>query len=353
MLLEKLSLQKISLLLFVLSAFLFAENSGGQGNGIMRGPIGAEAWGRGGAYTANANNSHALWNPALSANLKRPQLSIGSEFRSLGRFGTYVSGEAPIKRRNIGYSYLFAYRGIPGLDSLRDGEGELLEDGSYTAILLKAGLSVKLGRTFSLGLALGFSYDKFPIDFDPSSKKLEYGKSKEFAGISLLSSWQAKENLLFSFGVRDMLFLQDWTTYNQNSLATVITDTLPLDIVLATSYRFEKAGQQFQLDADLDAYLVNAFFSRLKSPYGTIKLGMSWQPIYFARFRVGVRDLLLSGSLRDFEKYKREANPRYSAGFGFASKKIIKIAETEINYAVTNSGANAGLDHALDFVLLF
>jgi hypothetical protein len=347
--LEKLLLQKISLLFLLFVLAVSGANIGGYGGAVNRAPLGAEAWGRGGASTAKPASSLAWWNPSLASFVEKPRFTVGGFIRPLGRVEGYLSGEGQLLSSRVGVSGLFLYRGSPKIDSLRNDQEEIINGTvSYTSLTSKLGLSYAITHSLAFGFSISWNYSKFPIN-----SELDYSSSSALGGVSLLASYDVIAPLSLSFGVRDLFSSGNWSAESDKFTST-ISDTIPASIVLGASYSLEVIGQVFRGDLDFDTYIFNSFFNALDQPFSYLKFGISWTPHKIITFRTGIRDILFNSAMfSNKDLYESEKQAKLSAGVGVTPTNDKSFADVTINYGFSNSGANAGIDHVVDFIVQF
>ena len=341
------------ILFFVVSAF--ASGLGVYSNGNERIPLTAEAWAMGNATTANPSYALVWQNPAKLAFTNGFTTGLGGTFRTLDRTESFLSGEYKIPNKRFGVGGIFSYKGIANLDSLRK-DGIIYPTTSYTNITTKLGVGVALSGNWSLGFSGAWYYSSIPVRFKETGS-IETNSSSTIGGLSLLAMYQNRKGLSLGFGIRDIFSYNDWS-YQESSNSPMINsliDTMPSVLVAAAEYEFAILDtQKIKISTDFNGYLVNSFFNRYDHAALAINWGAEWSPNKVISFRTGMRDILCN---RNFFKnrplWRLENNPRLSFGLGVNLETIPGWNMSKkfgVNYGISNSGAQVGVEHAVDMV---
>lgn len=344
--------------LFIVLFFVSTVFSAGLGvysNGNERIPLTAEAWALGNATTANPDYAAVWQNPAKLAFMNGFQAGLGGTFRTLDRTESFLSGEYKIPNKRIGVGAVFSYKGISDLDSLRK-DGIIYNSTKYTNITTKLGIGVALSGNWSIGFSAAWYYSNIPVRFKTGSRSIETNSSSTVGGLSILGMYQNK-GLSLGFGIRDIFSYNDWS-YNEtpnSPLINSITDTMPALFVAAAEYEFAILdSQKIKISTDFNGYLINSFFNKYDNVAVSINGGAEWSPNKIISFRTGVRDILCN---RNFFKnrsvWRIENNPRFSFGIGVNLETIPNWKLSKkfgVNYALSNSGAQTGIEHSVDLV---
>jgi len=274
----------------------------------------------------------------------------------LDRYENFLSGEYKIPNKRVGIGGAFSYKGIAGLDSLRKN-GDVYYPTSYINMTTKIGVGTILSAKWSLGFGVSWYYSKIPVDFIPDSRLIETNSSSTLGGLSFMGMYR-NGGLSVSFGVRDIFSYSDWSYKDKGSNSEMInsvTDTMPLLFVAAAQYEFEIADtQKVKVSADFNGYLINSFFNAYEHAALSMNYGFQWSPNLIITFRTGVRDILINRNLfADRPLLRDENSPRLGFGIGVNLESIPNwniSKKFAVNYAISNSGAQAGLEHCIDLV---
>ncbi|MCL1945554.1 MAG: hypothetical protein FWF51_00165 [Chitinivibrionia bacterium] len=345
----------IFILIFLVNS-AFCAGLGVYGNGNERIPLTAQAMAVGNAVSANPEYAIVWQNPAKLAFANGFQFAIGNTIRTLDRYENFLSGEYKIPNKRVGIGGAFSYKGIAGLDSLRK-DGEVYSSTNYINMTTKIGVGTILSAKWSLGFGVSWYYSKIPVDFVPESHTIKTNSSSTLGGLSFMGMYKNK-NLSISFGARDIFSYSDWSykdaSFSNGTISTV-TDTMPLLFVAAAQYEFEIADtQKVKISADFNGYLINSFFNAYEHTALATNYGFEWSPNLIITFRTGIRDILINRNLFvDRPLLRDENNPRLGFGIGVNLESIPNWSMSKkfaVNYAVSNSGAQAGLEHCVDLV---
>ncbi len=333
-----------------------ANGLGGFSGAFLRGPVGANAAARGGALTANPAYACSWWNPAAIVTNRNKSLSAGGGYRSLGRTEGLAAFEFPIPPR-VGMGLSVLYRGDPFLKDLYTGgpyanpEKEA-EDGAYTSISFKIGLSYLVSRTVSAGLNISAYYQKMPTGFAGDDfTELEYSSASALGGFDLATRFKASNNLIFGLVFKNLLAGFDWVATGED-FGVPLTDILPPTLVAGSEYHARLLDKPFIWTADLSIYALESLSEAADHVQATLNNGFEWQYWDSFHIRAGVRDILLN---RDMVAHPN----RYWNGFSLAVTAGMRFDLSRIadglhgNYALATDKIWAGVEQQLDLVYTF
>ena len=337
------------------SGAVFSAGLGVYSAGNERIPLTAQGWANGNALTANPDYALVWYNPAKLAFMNGFQLGLGGSFRTLDRTESFLSGEYKIPKKRIGVGGTFAYKGIANLDSLRRN-GIVYQTTDYTNITTKLGVGVALSGNWAVGFSAGWYYSSIPVRFG-ENLSIETNSSSTLGGLSFLAMYQNHRGLSLGFGIRDIFSYSDWS-YKEDrhsGLINSLTDTMPSLFVAGAEYEFSVLDtQKIKVSTDFNGYVVNSFFEKYESAALAINLGLEWSPNKVISFRTGVRDILCNRNLfKNRQQWRIENNPRLGFGIGLNLETIPNWNLSDkfgVNYALSNSGAQTGLEHSVDLV---
>ncbi|MGM0443524.1 MAG: hypothetical protein ACQEQV_04990 [Fibrobacterota bacterium] len=345
----RLLLQKISLF-FCIATALWGAGPGGTGDALLRAPLGATAASLGGAGSARPGVAVTHWNPAASALLDQSRLSLGNRIRPLGRYESYLSWDAPMRRRGMGGGALFRYSRAGGLDSLRDENGDMITGGESFSLVLDGSISLRLSGVLSAGLAAGWAFNRLPSDYEGGTvTNRDYSG---FSGATVFLLYTGLENYSISAGLRDLFLTRSWSAEDGGSgVFYTIEDRAWTKAVLGVARHNLGTVTEFTLMSDAEVY---AFHGGIADhPFALIDLGADWNFAGDLSLRFGVADILLNGELFDRGRDSRQYRPSLTAGAGYVFRERIGRSDLLVDYAFRGSGAGAGFDHSVDVSLLF
>jgi hypothetical protein len=344
------------LLVGVLCCVSYAAGLGTYSGGFERIPLTTEAWGRGNAVTANPQYAAAHINPANLGFTQGFQLGIGNTIRPLGRYENFLSAEYKIPDKRIGVGGVFTYKGIANLDGLRN-DGEIYNSTSYINTTLKLGTGAIISANWAVGFSATWFYSRIPVAFNPDSRSIATNTSSTIGGLSLMAKYKNNNGFSGAFGIRDIFSYSDWSYKDKDESTWIyaITDTMPMLFVAAAEYEFGILDTQtIKISADFNGYWINSFFERYEHVALAMNYGFEWSPNKVISFRTGIRDILLNRNFfADRPVWRDENNPRIGFGVGVNLETIPNwnlSRKFGVNYAVANSGAQAGFEHSVDLV---
>ncbi|MCL2844355.1 MAG: hypothetical protein FWE23_02750 [Chitinivibrionia bacterium] len=339
----------------VLCGVSYAAGLGAYSGGFERIPLTTEAWARGNAVSANPEYAAAHINPAKLGFVQGFQLSFGNTIRPLGRYENFLSAEYKIPDTRIGVGGVFAYRGISNLDGLRY-EGEIYNSTSFINTTLKLGVGAIISRNWSMGFSATWFYSRMPVAFIPDSRDIKTNTNSTIGGLTLMAKYRNHRGFTGAIGIRDIFSYSDWSYKEADELfINTIMDTMPMLFVAAAEYEFTVLDTQtVKVSADFNGYWINSFFQRYEHVALSMNYGFEWSPNKVISFRTGIRDILLNRNFfADRPTWRDENNPRIGFGVGVNLETIPNwnlSRKFGVNYAVANSGAQAGLEHSVDLV---
>jgi hypothetical protein len=343
--------------------------TGGLPGAYLRAPADAQAAAMGGGQSAAPEYFSTWWNPSqLSFNDKR-LLSCGTGLYSQGRTEAFASFDFKIPPRvGIGISAL--YRGDPFIDNLYNAWEEKLQNGSFTTLTVKAGLSYLFTRRLSAGLSIGFFYQRLPTSYVGTS--LTYSDATAVSGFSFGTQYKLTDSLTLAFVLRDINPLQIlsgnpagiemvWqvsSSQEQGGAASggfdspTITETVLPAFVLASAFHGAMLQCPLLWTCDLNGYIVDGTFTKLDYMEAHLFTGFEWQRWKTFCIRAGVGDLVLNRDITaDWKSYSENFSFKVTAGFGWDLAAVRK--GLVLNYALSTDKVWAGIDQKLDIVYKF
>lgn len=331
----------------------FAATVGEYGGAHLRMPVGSRAFAMGGAQSALPSSNLVWWNPALLSIMKERQIIIGGEIRPFGRTGGFITIEAPIKPR-AGISATFLYRGDPVLDNLKDEQEYDLEDGSFTTVTAKIGLSYLITKKVSAGFNVSLFYQKLPTDYNGSN--LVYSSVTKFGGVDIAVSYRPTKKLFYGLIAKQIFGSLKWSISREETgtFNHEVIDTLPIILTLAQQYNGKIKEYPFIWSTDISAYLINSNFKPLRHGHLLIDTGLEWQRWEALFLRFGIGDFELNSEIfKDDSNYGDYFSLNYTLGFGLNLEKFLKNKNLTVNYGIALDKVFAGLDQQLDVILKF
>lgn len=354
---EKLLLREINYtLIVVLWALLVkpttAGGLGGYGGSFHRAPVGAASFSLGGAQTASAKALCVWWNPAALSHLKKNVLVMGTGYRPLGRTEGYASFEFLVPpRMAMGVSLL--YRGDPFIDDLVDEQEFPLEDGSYTTLSGKIGVSYLIKRNLSAGFNFFIYYQRLPTGFKPTGA-LIYSSATALGGFDLGIQYRLSKHSTFGLVFKNILGNFNWEFKQQDDFNPMYEDTLPSTVTFGHEIRTHLLGKPFIWTCDVIGYMYNANFKALDHMHAVLNNGVEWQRWENFYIRAGIRDILFNRDLfHNTDIFKKHFSLAMSLGFSLDLSTALKGKDIVLNYGFSNDKVGAGLDQQLDFVISF
>lgn len=337
---------------------------GGLSGAYLRSPVGGTAFAMGGAATASPSNLCSWWNPASLSLLKSKTLILGTGYRTLGRTDGFVAWEQRVPPR-VGLGLSMLYRGDPFLKNLYDEQEYRLEDGSYTTLSFKIGLSYIISRKVSAGLNLGVYYQRLPASYEDGS--LIYSSSTAMGGFDLAVRYEPLKNLAFGLVIKNLSLsfarkngrLQwktigsDWEIKLQREgLNITVEENFPPTITLGSEFRTSLLGKPFIWDCDLAAYLFEGNFEPIGRVQAVINNGFEWQRWEIFFIRAGLREIVLNSRMfNDRHVYRDQFNLAVTAGFYLDLSSALK--GLKLNYGISTSRLWTGVEQQLDFIYTF
>ncbi len=355
----KLSWQKVTCNIILLLGVLFCVQSvsalglGWYGGAYLREPVGATAFGIGGAQTASPEYLCSWWNPAALATLRKKNLALGLGYRPLGRTEGYLSFEFPVPPR-VGMGLSVLYRGILAIKDLVDEQEYPLDDCAYSTFTFKIGLSYLIKRNIQAGVNLSIFHQSLPTDYTDQGDII-YSSATKIGGIDIGVRYVPLKKLVYGLVLKNILASFDWEFTNQAEMLNVaMNDTLPATLTLGQQYTGALRGKPFIWTCDLVGYIFNGNFKGLEHKHLVINNGFEWQRWKIFYIRAGIRDIILNRDIfANSGRYKDHFSLAGSLGFQLDLSKALKGRDVKLNYGISNDKVWAGLDQQLDFIVLF
>lgn len=343
----------ISLLVVYIANPLYAASLDGYGGAYLRAPVGATAFSLGGAQTASPKYLCSWWNPAALVYYKQKKLTLGTGYRPLGRTEGYLSFEFPVPPRvAIGLSML--YRGDPFLKDLVDEQEYPLEDGAYTTLSFKIGVSYLIKRRLSAGFNFSVYYQRLPTDYDRKGN-LIYTSITAIGGFDIGLRFVPTKSLSFGLVLKNILAYFNWEIKDQyEDLSAMFSDTLPATINLGQELKTTLFDKPFIWTYDIVGYIFNGNFKPLDHCHAVINNGFEWQRWELFFIRAGVRDIEFNRDIiSNRDEYKDYFTLAVSLGFLIDLSTALEGKDIKFNYGISTDKVGAGVDQQLDFVVSF
>ncbi len=313
----------------------------------------------GGAGSASSQEWCAGANPAMLALVGKTHLDLGGGLRSLGRTEGGLSLENKIAPR-VGMGLFAWYRGDPSLDNLYNENEDPLPGGSATSLNCKVGLSYLVTRKLSVGVALGYYYQRLPTSY--SDTALLYSTASAIGGFDFaVRSQMTKEwacalifqniDLLKVLSGQSASVELNWEVGGE-SFNYAVVDKIPPVAVVASQLTGTLYGRPLVWACDLCAYAVDGDFTKLERMEVRLNNGLEWRRWDAFFLRAGIGDFLLNQDiLSDSRDFWSAASPRISLGFGADLSRVRK--GLRVNYGAATDRVWAGIDQRVDFSLSF
>jgi hypothetical protein len=313
----------------------------------------------GGAGSASADRLCTGLNPAMLAKLTQTQIDLGGGLRSLGRTEGYTSFEYKVTPR-VGMGLFALYRGDPSIGGLYNENEDPLENGSYTALACKVGLSYLFTRKISAGLAIGYYYQRLPsLD---NGTALRYSTASAIGGLDFAVRAELAKNWACAVIFQNIDILRvlsgesatielDWEVGGESFNYAVAERIAPV-AVFASRYQRELDRRPFVWACDIAGYAIDGDFKKLERMEIRLNNGFEWRRWDAFFLRAGIGDFLLNGNVFSNSKdYWANASPRITLGFGAGLSKIRK--NLWVNYGLATDRVWAGVDQRADFSYSF
>lgn len=354
---EKLSLQKVKSplyiyisLLVILIGVIPAESRGlgGLGGAFLRAPVGANAFGRGGAYTANPQYLTMWWNPAALFNVKKRVASLGTGYRTLNRAEAMAGYEFRIPPRlALGLSVL--YRGDAKIE-LYDNDEYPLAPAHYTTFTMKLAGAYLISRKATAGFNFNVLYQKIPTGGNQDS--IAYSSTNTI-GFDAAFQYKINKKMTAAVVLKNIFTTFSWEF--SDGLSPIGADTLPASVNVGFEYKGTLMGKPFIWTSDIIGYAFNGNFKGLDKKSAFFNNGFRWEKWDILALHVGVRDWYFN---RDFIKKPKEywstftVAPTMGCEIDF-SKQMKKDFKVNYGMAFDKVGKGISIDQQLDFVLNF
>ena len=332
---------------------------GGLPGAYLRSPAGAVMFAMGGAGSASAEQLCAGINPAMLARVKKTQVDLGGGLLSLGRTEGCLSLENKIAPR-VGMGLFASYRGDQSLDNLYNENEDPLPSGSSTSLACKVGLSYLVTRKLSVGIALGYYYQRLPTSY--SDTALMYSTASAIGGFDFAVRSQITQEWACAVIVQNIDLLKvlsgqsasvelNWEVGGEN-FNFAVTDKIPPVAVFASQLTGKLYGRPLVWACDLCAYAVDGEFTKLERMEVRLNNGVEWRRWDAFFLRAGIGDFLLNQDiLSDSKAFWSTASPRISLGFGADLSKVRK--GLWVNYGAATDRVWAGVDQRVDLSFRF
>lgn len=330
---------------------------GGLPGAYLRYPVGARALAMGGAQTASPDELSAWWDPAMLSVKRNTQVTLGGGLMSLGRTEGYSSLEFKITPR-VGMGLMPLYRGDPALDNLYNENEEKLSSGSYSALTVKAALGYLATRKLSVGVALGYYYQRLPTSYNDNNT-LNYSSATAVGGFDFALRYAPLDNWSCAAAVRNIDLLKilsgdrpsidlTWEVGSTGNINASVTERIVPTITVGSSLGLKLDGRPFIWACDVDAYAVDGEFTKLDHMEIRLNNGFEWKRWDVFALRAGLGDVLLN---RNVFSNSYGLDPRVTLGFGADLSRFKK--GLVFNYALATDRVWAGVDQKTDLTLKF
>jgi hypothetical protein len=254
-----------------------ADGIAGTAGAYLRAPVGATAFGMGGANTAAPDYLCQWWNPAALADIKTKQLTIGTGYRVFGRTDGYAGWEFRVPPRvAVGLSLL--YRGDPALNDLYDEQEYRLDNGSFTTLTAKVGFSYMINRKISAGANISMFYLRMPVGYQGKTLIYSGGLSDiAIGGFDLGVRYKATQKWTFALVVRNLGAGAKVRTASDYLYDIEIDNSFPPVIAIGSELATTLRQKPFFWSCDLVGYPLNPDFSRADRPQAVLNNGFEWR----------------------------------------------------------------------------
>jgi hypothetical protein len=333
---------------------------GGQAGAYLRSPAGPVAFAMGGANSASPEDLCTWWNPAMLSVVPNTRIDLGGGLRSLGRTEGYSSVQFKISPR-VGMGLVVLYRGDPDIGNLYDEDENALDNGAFSTFTAKAGLSCLVTRNLSIGLNIGYYYERLPTSYSGSS--LDYSTATAMGGFDFALRYVPLKNWACAVILQNIDILKvlsgesatidmDWEVLSDESGNSAITDKITPVAVFASQYDTRLAGKPFSWTCDIHAYAVDGDFTKLNCMEIRLNNGVEWKRWNTLCLRAGLGDMLLNRNIyNNTDDFWDEFSPRITIGFGADLSKIQR--GLKVNYGIATDRTGAGVDQQMGFMYSF
>lgn len=347
----------LGLLMWAGAVFPCRSDIGGLPGAYLRFPVGARALAMGGAQAASPEALCTWWDPAMLSTKRNTQATLGGGLMSLGRTQGYSSLEFKISPR-VGMGFMPLYCGDPSIDNLYDENERLLSGGSFATLTVKAALSYLVSRKLSVGVALGYYYERLPTSYNHDAT-LNYSSAAAVGGFDFALRYVPLENWSCAIVARNFDLLKvlsgnkpsvdlNWEVGSSDNINTSIVESIAPAVLVASQINMKLEGRPFLWLCDVDGYVVDGDFKKLDHMEIRLNNGFEWKRWDAFALRAGLGDLLLN---RSVFSNADGLNPRVTLGFGVDLSKVRK--GLVLDYAVTTDRVWAGIDQQTDLTLRF
>ena len=343
-----------------LAFFPAGAQIGGLPGAYLRAPVGATAFAMGGAQGASPEVLCTWHNPAMLSQVRATRIDCGGGLLSLGRTEGYSSLEYKISPR-VGMGLFALYCGDPSIDKLYDENEEPLQSGAFTAVTAKIGLSYLVTRKMSIGLTIGYYYERLPTTYDKST--LNYSSAAAMGGFDFAIRYTPLKNWTVAALLRNIDILKvlsgqsasvemNWEAVSADQYNAAVIDRIAPEALVSSRLDLALAGRPFAWTCDAHAYMIDGDFTRLNYMELRLNNGVEWKRWDSFFLRAGLGDILLNRNIFTNESdYADEFLPRVTLGFGADLSKVQK--GLRINYGIATDRAGAGVDQQVDLSYTF
>jgi hypothetical protein len=348
---------KKALLAALMATILFAGavtagGMAGTAGAYLRVPVGATAFGMGGANSAEPTYLCQWWNPAALADLKIKQLTIGTGYRAFGRADGFAGWEFRVPPR-VAMGFTLLYRGDPFLNNLYDEQEYRLDNGSFTTLTAKVGFSYMINRKMSAGANISMFYLRMPVGYD--GKKLIYsGGVSDIAigGFDLALRYKPTPTLAFALVVKNLGAGAKVRTASDYMYDIEIENNFPPVIVIGSHWATTLRDKPFLWSCDLVGYPLNADFSPADRPQVVLNNGFEWRGWEKFWLRAGLGDIAFTSDLaNDNQRYRNTFSLSVTAGCHIDLSS--KLKGLGLNYGLATNKVWRGMEQQLDCTYLF
>ncbi len=344
----------VGILVMIGTGTIWGEGLGGLSGAHLRSAVGADVFARGGANAASPEYLCMWSNPATLVLKDEKTVVVGSGYRMLGRTEAFASYEFKVPPR-VGLGFSLLYRGDLSLTNLYDADENKLEDGRFTTLAFKIGLSYLTGRKLTLGLNYNVHYLSMPTAGHDGT--LQYSTGGTPVGFDLAGSYRYNQRLSFGLVVKNLfssLTLNAKRNDEDENFGFQITleDRLTPSIVFGSELRGSLLNRPFKWNCDIEGYLIDGWMEALYHKQIVIDNGWEWQGWDGLYLRAGLSDFTFNTDLiDDSELFWDTFSWAVTAGIFLDASSVID--GLHLNYAVSTHKIWAGVEQQLDFVYSF
>ncbi len=330
-----------------------AEGLGGLSGSHLRSAVGADVFARGGANAASPDYLCMWSNPATLVLMDQKTIVVGSGYRMLGRTEAFASYEFKVPPR-VGLGFSLLYRGDPFLKDLYDADENKLEDGRFTTLAFKIGLSYLTGRKLTLGLNYNVHYLSMPTAGHDGT--LQYSTGGTPVGFDLAGSYRYNKRLSFGLVVKNLFSIMTLNAKRNdeedNGFQITLEDRLTPSIVFGSELHGTLLDRPLKWNCDVEGYLIDGWMEALYHKQIVIDNGWEWQGWDGLYLRAGLGDVTFDTDfIDDSELFWDTFSWALTAGVFLDASSVVE--GLHLNYAVATHKIWAGVEQQLDFVYSF